>query len=67
LSVAILVLAAQGLNQSAPENSLDWLLSHTYDPSDGGVNDTLESGEEKYSNVAGFTIAGLLGFSAFAE
>ena len=62
LSVAVYALAAARLGRPAPADSLDWLLTHTYDASDGGVRDTAKAGREKYTNVAGFTVMALTGF-----
>jgi hypothetical protein len=60
LAVLIFALAAASLNMPSPQASLQWLLSNTYDPKDGGVRDELDPNSNKYSNVAGFTVLALL-------
>ena len=64
LSVVVYALAANALHAPTPTGSLDWLIAHTYDPSDGGIGDSAQD-SSRSSNVAGFTIAALLGFPAF--
>lgn len=65
LSVAVLALAAHSLNRETPSSSFEWIASETYDPDDGGIRDTGNGDKEKFSNVAGFTAAAMLGFDPF--
>jgi hypothetical protein len=63
--MAVYALAAAALGEPTPVRSLDWLIRTTYDPDDGGIRDTPEPSSEKYTNVAGFVLLGLLEFPAF--
>ena len=58
-------MSATALQKPYPTNSIDWLISNTYDEEDGGIGDTPDADSEKYSNVAGFSIVALLNFHAF--
>ena len=64
LSAAIYALPATILSQSIPTSALSWIINTTY-KTDGGVVDTANASQEKYTNVAGFTIASMLQFQAF--
>jgi hypothetical protein len=61
MSAVIYAMAASSLKQPLPE-VLDLYLSTTYDPTDGGVRDTVDPKSEKFSNVAGFATVALLRF-----
>jgi hypothetical protein len=65
LSAAIFVMAARSLGKAVPESSLDWIALKTCDADDGGIRDTKNHDSEKFSNVAGFTAAAMLGFDPF--
>lgn len=65
LTSAVFILAAGSLGFDVEPDVLDWIACETFDPDDGGICDTKNSGKEKYSNVAGFTAAALLGFDPF--
>lgn len=65
LTSAVFILAAGSLGIVVEPAVLDWISCETFDPDDGGICDTKNSGKEKYSNVAGFTAAALLGFDPF--
>jgi hypothetical protein len=65
LSASLYAMSATALQKPYPTNSIDWLISNTYDEEDGGIGDTPDADSEKYSNVAGFSIVALLNFPAF--
>lgn len=65
LSAAVLGLAALSLGYEAPIASFSWIADNTFDPDDGGIHDTADTSSEKFSNVAGFVAAAMLGFHAF--
>lgn len=65
LSAAIAGLAAPAVGQPAPLTTLDWLVTVPYDTRDGGIRDTASVSSIKYTNVAGFSVAALLGFRPF--
>ncbi len=67
LSASIYALPSANLSKPLPTTALDWIINTTYDPIDHGIKDTANDGKEKYSNVAGFTIASMLQFSAFGN
>ena len=66
LNVAMLGLGDNGLAVAAPVKSFAWLINKTYVPSNGGVYDSLESGDTiEFDNVTGFCAASLFGFLPF--
>ncbi len=65
LSAAVFAMAARSLGRDVPRSSLDWIAMETYDADNGGIRDTGDRGSEKFSNVAGFTAAAMLGFDPF--
>lgn len=65
LSIAVFALAADSLGHAAPKDSFYWIIDNTYDEDDGGILDTEDNDSEKFSNVAGFTAAAMLGFKPF--
>ncbi len=65
LSVAVLALAACSLGLDAPADSFEWIALETYDADDGGICDTKNGYRDKFSNVAGFTAAAMLGLDPF--
>lgn len=60
LSAALLAMSATALSQPWPATSIAWLLSTGFDPASGAVRDTADPASDEISNVAGFTIVGLL-------
>jgi len=64
LSVSIFALAADSLGYAVPIKSITWIINNTCDD-DGGIFDTDDQNSEKFSNVAGFTAAAMLGFNPF--
>lgn len=65
LTSAVFILAAGSIGNNVGTDTLDWIAIETFDPDDGGICDTKNSGREKYSNVAGFTAAAMLGLNPF--
>jgi hypothetical protein len=66
LNVAMLGLGDNGLAVAAPVKSFAWLVSKTYVSSNGGVYDSLQSGDTiEFDNVTGFCAASLFGFLPF--
>lgn len=62
LSNAIYLCGCNSVGRTPKPESITWLTG-MYDPKTGGVNDSTND-NTKYSNVAGFTVMALLGFSA---
>jgi hypothetical protein len=66
LTAAIYLCGCAATSQVPDQTCIDWLCGPTmFDPATGGVNDSTDD-NTKYSNVAGFSVVGLLGFPPFA-
>lgn len=65
LSADVLALAATSLGEPRPDAALRWILSTTYDPASGAVRDTRAPESATFANVAGLTVAALLGQRPF--
>jgi hypothetical protein len=63
LSAAEYLMAAHTLGQLEPASTTNWLLTVPYVTSTGGVKDSAQDSTQ-YSNVAAFSILGLLGQSS---
>ena len=61
LSAAMLLIADARLSRPAHAATIQWLITVPFDPTDGGVRDTVRAGSPKYSNVAAFSLISLLG------
>ena len=64
LTAAIYLCGCVGTGRSPQQPPIDWLCNVMFDPRTGGVNDSTTD-NTKYSNVAGFSVVGLLGFTPF--
>lgn len=65
LTAAIYLCGCVGTGRSPQQPPIDWLCNAMFDARTGGVNDSTTD-NTKYSNVSGFSVVGLLGFTAFA-
>jgi hypothetical protein len=65
LSAATYLCGCAGIGRTPNQSVISWLCNTAFDPQSGGVNDS-STDNTKYSNVAGFCAAGLLGFLPFA-
>ena len=66
LNIAVLGAADAALGAQAPNSSLHWLLTHTYDAKTGGVHHSLDPKDNvEFNNEAGFCIIALLRFLPF--
>lgn len=65
LGAAVTLMAAEGIAVDPNPATRSWLVAVPYDPKSGGFRDTASVSSPLYSNVAGLSIIGLLGFRAF--
>lgn len=64
LTVGVYLCGCVATGRAPQQSSIDWLCNSMFDSRTGGVNDSTAD-ITKYSNVAGFSVVGLLGFTAF--
>lgn len=65
LTAAIYLCGCAATGRTPDPACVNWLCGPIFDQATGGVNDTTND-NTKYSNVAGFSVVGLLGFLPFA-
>lgn len=65
LTVSMYLCGCAAVGRTPLQASVDWLCNVMFDPKTGGVKDSL-SDNTKYTNVAAFSLIGLLGFMPLA-